>query len=82
MMKVPARKPMNKGPNLCTSPNVPPGWRALLFWVLVLIGNAAIAMSAAAQTVPREKLVLEEVIVVAQKRPQNLQDVPVAVTAF
>jgi outer membrane receptor protein involved in Fe transport len=26
--------------------------------------------------------VLEEVIVVAQKRPQNLQDVPVAVTAF
>ena len=30
----------------------------------------------------RAQMILEEVLVVAQKRPQPLQDVPVAVTAF
>lgn len=34
------------------------------------------------QALADETRVLEEVIVVAQKRPQNLQDIPVAVSAF
>ncbi|MBN7795577.1 TonB-dependent receptor [Parahaliea mediterranea] len=43
---------------------------------LAIAIGIAIAQSAAAQSL------LEEVIVTAQKREQNLQDVPVAVTAF
>tara|TARA_R110002110_G_scaffold413729_1_gene641659 strand:+ start:153521 stop:155836 length:2316 start_codon:yes stop_codon:yes gene_type:complete len=45
------------------------------------IAIAATALSAAAQQSDRG-LVLEEVIVTAQKREQSLQDVPVSVTAF
>lgn len=43
---------------------------------------AAVFGQAAAQDLRSEPAVLEEIVVTAQKRRQNLQDVPVAVTAF
>ncbi len=42
---------------------------------------AGVALSLAAQTAPAQ-LTLEEVVVTAQRREANLQDVPVAVSAF
>ena len=42
----------------------------------------AAVMSASLVTPSQAQMVLEEVLVVAQKRTQNLQEVPVAVTAF
>ena len=41
-----------------------------------------LAISATAPTVTLAEGALEEVVVTAQKRTQNLQDVPIAVTAF
>jgi iron complex outermembrane receptor protein len=61
---------------------VPAAVRTDLLALLALITALGAATPLNAQTVPREQRILEEVIVVAQKRPQNLQDVPVAVTAF
>lgn len=50
---------------------------------LFLFGALASQGAAAQDTAPdQETLVLEEVIVTAQLREQNLQDVPVSVTAF
>ncbi len=45
---------------------------------------AAVVSSALAmpQQAPAQDLILEEIIVTAQKRTENLQDVPIAVTAF
>ena len=43
---------------------------------LILLSGLSVSQPIVAQTA------LEEVVVVAQKREQNLQDVPVAVTAF
>jgi iron complex outermembrane receptor protein len=49
---------------------------------LVLIGAPAVAQSADATTQPTSTDQLEAIIVNAQRRQQNLQDVPVAVNAF
>jgi iron complex outermembrane receptor protein len=49
--------------------------------VLTSACAACLSSGAAAQENPRSSI-LEEVIVTAQKRDQNLQDIPVAVTAF
>ncbi|KRA60156.1 TonB-dependent receptor [Caulobacter sp. Root655] len=49
----------------------------------VLAGVASAAMVAAAgQAMAQEATALEEIVVTAQKRSENLQDVPVSVTAF
>ena len=49
----------------------------------VLAGVASAAMMVAAgQAVAQEATALEEIVVTAQKRSENLQDVPVSVTAF
>jgi len=49
----------------------------------VLAGVAGAAMMAAAgQAAAQETTALEEIVVTAQKRSENLQDVPVSVTAF
>lgn len=47
-----------------------------------LLSLPLIISALTANTVAAEEMLLEEVIVTAQKREQNLQDVPVAVTAF
>jgi outer membrane receptor protein involved in Fe transport len=60
--------------------SLPPGLLAtgkkLLPAVVSVMTTVGLVFPAQAQ------MVLEEVLVVAQKRTQNLQDVPVAVTAF
>lgn len=48
----------------------------------ILPAMLAAVMSASLVTPSQAQMVLEEVLVVAQKRTQNLQEVPVAVTAF
>jgi iron complex outermembrane receptor protein len=49
----------------------------------VLAGVASAAMIAAAgQAMAQEATALDEIVVTAQKRSENLQDVPVSVTAF
>jgi iron complex outermembrane receptor protein len=49
----------------------------------VLAGVAGMAMMAAAgQALAQDATALEEIVVTAQKRSENLQDVPVSVTAF
>jgi outer membrane receptor protein involved in Fe transport len=50
--------------------------------VLCLISTLFPTMVVKAARAPAEERILEEVLVVAQKRPQKLQDIPVAVTAF
>ena len=42
----------------------------------------AAVTAALLSTTAQAQSVLEEVVVVAQKREQNLQDVPIAITAF
>jgi len=48
-------------------------------YLAAAVVSGALAMP---QQAPAQDLVLEEIIVTAQKREQNLQDVPIAVTAF
>jgi len=48
----------------------------------VIAAGVGCAGSAAAQSRPVDQSVIEEVIVTAQKRSENLQDVPASVTAF
>ncbi|MBW8860205.1 MAG: hypothetical protein JF570_10925, partial [Caulobacter sp.] len=49
----------------------------------VLVGVAGAAMMAAAgQAAAQEAVALDEIVVTAQKRAENLQDVPVSVTAL
>jgi outer membrane receptor protein involved in Fe transport len=55
---------------------------AFLRGALCVISTVFSTMAVIAVPAPAEEKILEEVVVVAQKRPQNLQDVPVAVTAF
>jgi len=56
--------------------------RIILTGTLIMINVLIPLLSAKADGLKYEGRVLEEVIVVAQKRPQNLQQVPVAVTSF
>ncbi|MCB1705220.1 MAG: hypothetical protein KDI17_10165 [Halioglobus sp.] len=44
--------------------------------------SVAVAIAAATSSIQPSFAALEEVVVTAQKRTQNLQDVPVAVTAI
>ena len=56
------------------------GWRHSL-WIAPL--TFAIAAPGYAQSsAPDERLALEEIVVTARKREENLQDVPIAVTAI
>jgi outer membrane receptor protein involved in Fe transport len=48
--------------------------RRALYGALVVLGSA--------QAVAQEQTQLQEVVVTAQRREANLQDVPIAVTAF
>ena len=50
---------------------------------LSTLPKLALAISAIAVAAPAiSQSVLEEIVVVAQKREQNLQDVPIAISAF
>ena len=50
---------------------------------LPTLSKLALAVSALAVAAPAiSQSVLEEIVVVAQKREQNLQDVPIAISAF
>jgi outer membrane receptor protein involved in Fe transport len=55
--------------------------RGLAYGSMIAVSSAMVATPAMAQSDSGE-LALEEVMVTAQKREQNLQDVPIAVTAF
>ena len=55
--------------------------RGLAYSSMVVVSSAMISTPAMAQSESGD-LVLEEIIVTAQKREQSLQDVPIAVTAF
>jgi len=54
--------------------------------LMVLMGSTVLASPAFAQSAPEQqgnvKTGFDEVIVTAQKRKQNVQDVPIAITAF
>jgi outer membrane receptor protein involved in Fe transport len=54
-------------------------FRGIFCVLAVALGAVVFPLVAAAQ---QSSLVLEEVIVTAQKRTQSLQDVPIAITAF
>ena len=56
--------------------------KALTYGSLIAASTTLVATPALAQSDAEGGLVLEEIIVTAQKREQNLQDVPIAVTAF
>jgi iron complex outermembrane receptor protein len=58
------------------------GLRFVLFTAPVLAVAPAIAQAQAQAQAPAQAYVLEEIVVTAQKREQNIQDVPVAVTAL
>ncbi|MEQ8800634.1 MAG: hypothetical protein RLP45_01205, partial [Haliea sp.] len=49
---------------------------------VTLAGSGVMAAGAVGQTPPGESLVLEQVVVTARKRDENLQDIPVAIKAF
>jgi iron complex outermembrane receptor protein len=51
-------------------------------WVLSTLAAAAVAGQAAADQAPTSSDTLEEIVVTAQFRQQNLQDVPLAITAI
>lgn len=55
--------------------------QGLAYGSVVAVSSAMISTPAMAQTESSE-LMLEEILVTAQKREQSLQDVPIAVTAF
>jgi iron complex outermembrane receptor protein len=57
------------------------GRRAGLFGGAALAMTTAIASQAAAQAAPQAGSVLTEIVVTAQKRAQNLQNVPISITA-
>ena len=51
--------------------------------ILIAAGLAGMATGAWAQdTEKRDEVTLEEIIVTAQKMAQNMQEVPIAITAF
>jgi len=56
--------------------------RAGLLGCTALVGAAGAVSGAWAQGAPENQKTIEEVVVTAQKRAQNLQDVPIAVTAI
>jgi len=56
--------------------------RAGLLGCTALVGAAGVASGAWAQAAPDDANTVGEVVVTAQKRAQNLQDVPIAVTAL
>ena len=50
---------------------------------LSMLSKLAVSISAITLAAPAfSQSVLEEIVVVAQKREQNLQDVPIAISAF
>ena len=51
-------------------------------WILAIFGAAALTLGAAAHSQSEEPTTLEEVLVTAQKREQNVQDVPIAIDAL
>lgn len=55
--------------------------RGLAYGTVVAVSSAVATSPVLAQE-RSERLLLEEVVVTAQKREQSLQDVPLAVTAF
>jgi iron complex outermembrane recepter protein len=59
------------------------GWAALLAPCLLTVAGAAIAQAPSpAKTAAAESITLDEVLVTAQKRAENLQQVPIAVAAI
>lgn len=56
---------------------------SLTFGVLVIcLPPASLAQSTSEPQSSRNRLALEEVVVIAQKREENLQDVPISISAF
>src|SRR4051812_27045920 len=52
-------------------------------WTAALLASSMLTgVAAHAQTAPGEAVALEEVVVTAQKRSENLQDVPVSIQAL
>ena len=61
------------------------GLRRLALSMILLLGAAAQATAQAAASenaTPEDAMLLEDVVVTAQKREQRIQDVPVSITAF